>query len=37
MRVVTGCRCPASAFFAATGRRTPRRGLPLRRAGCAGR
>nr|DAD84514.1 MAG TPA: hypothetical protein [Myoviridae sp. ctCjb12] len=37
MRVVTGCRCPAAAFFGAAGRRTPRRGLPLRRARCAGR
>nr|DAL47233.1 MAG TPA_asm: hypothetical protein [Caudoviricetes sp.] len=37
MRVVTGCRCPVAAFFATTERRTPRRGLPLRRAGCAGR
>lgn len=37
MRVVTDCRCLAAAFFAATGRRTLRQGLPLRRAGCAGR
>nr|DAR32569.1 MAG TPA: hypothetical protein [Caudoviricetes sp.] len=37
MHVVTGCRCPLAAFFATTGRHTSRRGLPLRRAGCAGR
>nr|DAH89508.1 MAG TPA: hypothetical protein [Caudoviricetes sp.] len=37
MRVVTGYRCPAVAFFATTGRRTPRRDCPLQRAGCADR
>nr|DAQ32890.1 MAG TPA: hypothetical protein [Caudoviricetes sp.] len=37
MRFVTGRRCPAAEFFATTWRRTPRRGLPLRRAGCASR